>query len=110
MIDPREHKYEELKQMMDVALKVNLEIRLFRETFYLIERAVLHRKLQKIIKFGELIKINCCECGNQHATKFCPQCSDHYCQDCATSVHKMMPIFSSHELAPININPTSIII
>jgi len=33
---------------MEISLKVNLEIRLFRETFYLIERAVLSSKLSKV--------------------------------------------------------------
>lgn len=48
---------------MDIALRVNLEIRLYRETFYLIERAVLMRKLNRITSQAKIIIISCVECS-----------------------------------------------
>ena len=45
LLDPREHDYKQLKQEMEKALQVNLEQRLFRETFYIVEKSVLSRKL-----------------------------------------------------------------
>ena len=40
-IDPRNHSYRETIQTLEEGLRVNFEIRLFRETFYVIERAIL---------------------------------------------------------------------
>ncbi len=40
-VDPRENNYRKIVDALDDALKVNLEIRMYRETFLLVERSIL---------------------------------------------------------------------
>jgi len=57
---------------IDELLNYNMEIRLLRETFLLVEGAIKERKLQKIyISKGPAILIICFECGEQRACIYC---------------------------------------
>ncbi len=49
---------------LEDGLRVNLEIRMFRETFLLAERAILGKKLKKFLKVTKAVMIACVECQN----------------------------------------------
>lgn len=46
----------------DESLMTNMEIRLFRETFLIIERQILQRKLNRIIEANKMVTVICVEC------------------------------------------------
>ena len=70
-MDPRAHLAKERMEIVDRELNVNLEVKLFRETFLVIERAILQRKLSSIYSANKVLMINCTECSNDLATIYC---------------------------------------
>ena len=70
-MDPRAHLIKEKMQVVDRELNTNFEIKLYRETFLLIERAILQRKLAAIYNANKVLLINCTECQNDLATVYC---------------------------------------
>jgi hypothetical protein len=70
-VDPRQHNYQNVMKALEDGLRVNLEIRMYRETFLLAERAILGRKLKKFLKMSKGILVACVECSNQSAAFFC---------------------------------------
>ena len=81
---------------VETALQVNFNIRLFRETFYLLERAILTEKLAKINKQSRTLQVNCCDCKQKAASVFCGQCEDYRCGACSSETHKD-PQTKTHE-------------
>lgn len=81
-IDPRIHGYKQILDTVETGLRVNFEIRLYRETFYLIERAILQRKIDKITGHNSLVQISCVECASRAASVYCPELMDHFCDAC----------------------------
>ena len=65
--------------MVDEGLRVNFRIKLYRESFLIIERAILHRKIKRIYTANKVIMISCTECGQDLATVYCTDCEDHFC-------------------------------
>lgn len=104
-IDPRIHGYKQILDSVETALKVNFEIRLYRETFYLIERAVLQRKIDKITWHNMLVEISCVECCSKLAHVYCNDCFDHYCTECATQIHTEKH-FKNHKTTNVVLDPT----
>jgi len=50
-------------QTLENAMRVNLEIRMYRETFLMVERAILTRKMQNYLKLNKSLVIACVECS-----------------------------------------------
>ena len=86
-----------------------MEIKLYRETFLLIERAILQRKLANIHSANKVILINCTECAKEMATIYCVQCEDHFCKSCFDIYHEQAPAFQKHEKNYLLVNPTGAI-
>ena len=63
--------YDELMEAMEEALSVNFKNKLYRETFLLIERAILQRKMSAIHGANKVLMINCTECAQDMATVYC---------------------------------------
>jgi len=65
-----------------------MQIKLYRETFVIMERAILQRKFKsKYVVNKSLLLINCAECGQKMAILECLECLDHFCQVCSDRVH-----------------------
>ena len=63
---------------MDSSLKMNIESRLYRETFLVIEKSILARKMVRMQSQSQIIELSCVECGERSATQICFDCTDHY--------------------------------
>lgn len=81
---------------LEDGLRVNLEIRMYRETFLLAERAILSKKLKKFLKMTKGVLVACVECQNLSATFFCQECGDHYCNECNELLHKTNSVYQKH--------------
>ena len=108
-IDYRQHGYEETLEAVNDGLQVNFKIKLYRESFLIIERAILHRKISKIYNANKVVMINCIDCGDNLAVVYCPDCEDHFCQSCFDTFHNKSKAYKSHEKVKILLNPTGII-
>ena len=95
-VDYREHKYEELRDEMDIGLQVNFKIKLFRETFLIIERAILQRKMSRLYSANKVLMINCTECSQELATVYCQDCEDHFCEGCYDAFHNESKAYQKH--------------
>ena len=95
-MDTRQHFANQLREVVESALKTNLEVRLFRESFLLLERAILHRKLAKILGQCRGLHVCCVECAGERASIFCTDCKDHFCHACFVQVHKQNRAFKLH--------------
>jgi len=58
-IDPRQYENKVMLNAINESLTVNFQIKLFRESFLIIERSILQRKLQKMQEASSIIQINC---------------------------------------------------
>lgn len=65
------------------SLKINFANKLFRETFLIVERAILQLKMQRLQKSSTVIHVICCQCNKQSATLYCFNCLDHMCNNCS---------------------------
>ena len=95
-VDPRQHNYKNVIQALENALRVNLEIRMYRETFFIVERGILARKMKKFLKINKSLLIACVECTEQSANIFCLECGDHYCSECNDFLHKNNSVYAKH--------------
>ena len=86
-MDPRAHLFKQKVDVVDSALNTNFEIKLFRETFLLIERAILQRKMAGLYNANKVLMINCTECSNDLAMIYCQNCEDHFCKECFDTFH-----------------------
>lgn len=103
--DDRKHLIKETKAIIDDSLKTNLEQKLYRETFLILERAILQRKFKsKYVCNRTLLLINCAECGQRMATLECLECLDHFCQKCSDKVHSH-PYNKNHKRVPLELYP-----
>jgi hypothetical protein len=85
--------------VIDNALKTNVELKLYRETFVIQERAILHRRMHALCNGNKFLMINCVECSERNAVIECEQ--DHFCQRCSDIVHNKSEYFKSLPLNPV---------
>lgn len=88
--------------VLDDGLRINLEIRMYRETFLMVERALLQRKMTKYLRLNKSVVIACVECSDQAATLFCQDCGDHYCTYCNITLHKSSSAYQKHTTRDIS--------
>jgi hypothetical protein len=81
-IDPRQWDCAKIMDACEESLITNMEFRLFRETFVIIERSIIQRKLNKIMEANKMLTVICVECQSVCADTFCGDCNDHYCRVC----------------------------
>jgi hypothetical protein len=86
-IDPRQYENKVMLNAINESLTVNFQIKLFRESFLIIERSILQRKLQKMQEASSIIQINCTQCMRSWSTFYCYDCKDYMCDDCIDSFH-----------------------
>lgn len=82
-MDPREYESRLLMAEINNALNVNFRNKLFRETFLIIERTILQRKMLQLQRASSVIQVHCAQCTSQMATLYCLDCLDHMCSSCA---------------------------
>lgn len=103
-IDPRIGEYAETMEYLEGELTRNFETKLFRETFLLIERAILQRKLAAIYTSNQVLLINCVECSQDMATVWCADWGDHFCAHCFDDI-RSQKAYATLEKYDINTNP-----
>ena len=108
-MDPRQNLFKETCDVVNSELNVNLEIKLYRETFLLIERAILQRKLSALYNTNKVLLINCTECSSDMSTVYCQDCEDHFCTECSESFHFAGSPYEKHSTVSIRINPTGLV-
>ena len=82
-----------------------MENKLYRETFLILERAILQRKFKsKYVVNKTLLLINCAECGQRMAIIECLECLDHFCQVCSDRVHSKS-FNKSHKRVALELYP-----
>lgn len=104
-LDPRKHLEDELKDAMDEGLKWNFMSKLFKESFLLIERGILQRRMSKIYKCNKFLIINCVECSSDQAVVFCSDCDDHFCKLCSEEIHQSNSYYKKHNQHQLDLNP-----
>jgi len=58
-MDPREYESRLLMAEINKALNVNFRNKLFRETFLIIERTILQRKMLQLQRASSVIQVHC---------------------------------------------------
>ena len=76
-------------------MTLSLAIRLITESFNRLEREILFRRLEKVNKLSQGIRVLCIECNNKNARIECIECKDHFCIECFAKLHTT-PILKGH--------------
>ena len=77
---------------------MNVEIKLYRETFLLLERAILQRKMSKVYEASSMLVVNCAQCAERGASIYCDSCRDHFCPRCSDTLHTKNAFYGAHTL------------
>jgi hypothetical protein len=104
-LDPTIHQYEKLRLALNDALIINLQTRLYRETFYCIERTILQQKMQKMQQASTVLQVHCVRCTSKWATTYCLDCLDHLCDGCIERIHAVRSVFRGHRTTKLDLNP-----
>lgn len=99
--DYREWLEDETAEVIDRALKTNLELKLYHETFVVQERSILHRRMHSLCTGNKFLMINCVECSERTSVIECADCLDNFCQRCSDIVHNKSEYFKNHLLKPV---------
>lgn len=84
-------------------LGMSLQRRLFRATYYYIEKAILSKRMSKLGRGHPII--NCALCEEVIADKICPDCGDEpICNNC-TEVHFENVLTRRHRINNIDLKP-----
>ena len=75
------------RDAINESLRINFANKLFRESFLIFERAILHMKFNLLQKSSTVIHVICSQCTKFQATLYCFQCLDHMCWNCSEYIH-----------------------
>lgn len=83
-LNNHDFKTKAYEDAVEYALRINLRIRLYRETFYQIEKAILAVKLGKVSNVSKVITVACNECRQKPGVY--RDKNDYYCLECSKQV------------------------
>lgn len=104
-LNPKLYNSAGFVKTMDEGLILNFQTKLFRETFYCIERSILQQKLRMMEKASSIIQVHCIMCTQRWATHYCIDCLDHMCDHCVATIHSLKHNFQGHQISRFNLNP-----